>query len=212
MHIACLINGVEVSLEIPQEAVPAPCAHLFRGFSCELKRLGFVWGRYSVNLPLPITRNKRFVFECHSLAILTKDSTYRALRENIERSAKNYTTHVISKKGLYGELTLGRYVGFNSDAAAGRIVLEGLAKSLHDEFAESLVSIHVPEAATILTKREREILAWTAEGKTAAETAMILNLSAPTIAFHLKNVMEKLNCANKIQAAVKATSLGILRN
>ncbi len=36
------------------------------------------------------------------------------------------------------------------------------------------------------SKREKEILKWTAEGKTSAEIAMILSISENTVNFHQK--------------------------
>jgi LuxR family quorum-sensing system transcriptional regulator SolR len=54
-------------------------------------------------------------------------------------------------------------------------------------------------------------LALDTEGKTAPEIGQILSVSTNTIAFHLKNIVAKLASSNKIQAAVKATALGILR-
>lgn len=42
------------------------------------------------------------------------------------------------------------------------------------------------------SKREKEILKWTAEGKTSAEIAMILSISENTVNFHQKNMQKKL--------------------
>jgi len=61
-----------------------------------------------------------------------------------------------------------------------------------------------------LTKREREVLQWTADGKTSGEMAEILNLSEHTINFHLKNAICKLKTANKTAAVIKAARLGLL--
>lgn len=41
------------------------------------------------------------------------------------------------------------------------------------------------------SKREKEILKWTAEGKTSAEIAMILSISENTVNFHQKNMQKK---------------------
>ncbi len=47
------------------------------------------------------------------------------------------------------------------------------------------------------SKREKEILKWTAEGKTSAEIAMILSISENTVNFHQKNMQKKINAPNK---------------
>jgi LuxR family transcriptional regulator len=47
------------------------------------------------------------------------------------------------------------------------------------------------------SRRELEILKWTAEGKTSAEVAMILSISENTVNFHQKNMQRKFNCAKQ---------------
>jgi LuxR family quorum-sensing system transcriptional regulator SolR len=61
-----------------------------------------------------------------------------------------------------------------------------------------------------LTKREVEILRWTAAGKSADEIAHVLHLSVNTINYHIKKSIAKLDVPNKTAAAVKAAVLGLL--
>lgn len=61
-----------------------------------------------------------------------------------------------------------------------------------------------------LTVREKEILRWTALGKTYLEVSIILNIDTRTVKFHLVNAMRKLRSTNKTEAAVKASLLGLL--
>lgn len=68
----------------------------------------------------------------------------------------------------------------------------------------------MPESRSTLTARERECLLWTASGKTYAEIATILGIDTRTVKFHLVNTMQKLQAANKTEAAIKATVLGLL--
>ena len=51
-----------------------------------------------------------------------------------------------------------------------------------------------------LTEREREVLAWAAEGKTAWEIGCILNLSQRTVEWHMRQVCKKLGASNRLQA------------
>lgn len=60
------------------------------------------------------------------------------------------------------------------------------------------------------SKREREILKWTAEGKTSAEIAMILSISENTVNFHQKNMQKKFNAPNKTQIACYAAATGFI--
>lgn len=60
------------------------------------------------------------------------------------------------------------------------------------------------------SKREKEILRWTAEGKTSAEIAMILSISENTVNFHQKNMQKKINAPNKTQVACYAAATGLI--
>ncbi|CAI6174379.1 LuxR C-terminal-related transcriptional regulator [Escherichia coli] len=60
------------------------------------------------------------------------------------------------------------------------------------------------------SKREKEILKWTAEGKTSAEIAMILSISENTVNFHQKNMRKKINAPNKTQVACYAAATGLI--
>jgi DNA-binding response OmpR family regulator len=61
-----------------------------------------------------------------------------------------------------------------------------------------------------LSEREIEALTWAARGKTSAEIAMILGLTKRTVDFHIDNARDKLGVTTRIQAAVKATSGGLI--
>ncbi|TVT83729.1 autoinducer binding domain-containing protein [Pseudomonas sp. H3(2019)] len=59
-------------------------------------------------------------------------------------------------------------------------------------------------SATQLSTRETEVLKWSAQGKTASETGLILNLTPRTVNFHMGNAIKKLGVTNKISAVVQA--------
>jgi LuxR family quorum sensing-dependent transcriptional regulator len=56
----------------------------------------------------------------------------------------------------------------------------------------------------ILTKREREVLQWTAVGKTAWEISQILHIAEQTVVSHVKSAAEKLDTPNRIATVVAA--------
>ncbi|QIG74575.1 LuxR family transcriptional regulator protein [Rhizobium phage RHph_Y25] len=60
----------------------------------------------------------------------------------------------------------------------------------------------MPEAH--ITPREKEVLKWMADGKTAWEIAGILTLSEHTIRNHIKNVRRKLHADNSIHLMATA--------
>lgn len=60
------------------------------------------------------------------------------------------------------------------------------------------------------SKRELEILKWTAEGKTSAEISIILSISENTVNFHQKNMQRKFDAPNKTQIACYAAAIGVI--
>ena len=67
-----------------------------------------------------------------------------------------------------------------------------------------------PRCQPMLSLREREVLEWTACGKTSEEIARILELSVSAVNFHVKNLLFKLQCCNKAAAVARAALLGML--
>ncbi|MDE1180636.1 autoinducer binding domain-containing protein [Paraburkholderia sp.] len=61
-----------------------------------------------------------------------------------------------------------------------------------------------------LSPREREVMRWTAEGKTAAEIGLLLGIAETTCIFHIGNATRKLGGVNKTQAATRAAVLGLI--
>lgn len=114
--------------------------------------------------------------------------------------------------GAVGLLTLARSAEQLSDAelAANQAKMSWLTQYAHAAMARLLTPKLAPETQIAMTAREKEVLRWTAEGKTAYEIAQILSVSERTVNFHVNNVVAKLQTSNKTQAAVKAAVLGLL--
>ena len=80
---------------------------------------------------------------------------------------------------------------------------------------ETAVRVLLPEAAPLpplphLTAREREVLQWTREGKSAWAVGQILAMSEHTVNYHLRNAMRKLAVSSKHMAILKAISVGLI--
>lgn len=59
-----------------------------------------------------------------------------------------------------------------------------------------------------LTPREREILQWSAAGKTAEDVGVILNITRHTVESHHRHIREKYDAINLVHAVAKAIHLG----
>ncbi|MFY1832363.1 autoinducer binding domain-containing protein [Myxococcus fulvus] len=115
--------------------------------------------------------------------------------------------------GVFGLLTFARA----SPEPLSDEALEALrqpmlvtAHQLHARMMGLLVPRLAPDVDTALTPREREVLLWTGEGKTSADISTILDISERTVNFHIGNALLKLNATNKVQAVVKALTLGLM--
>ncbi|MFK3661090.1 transcriptional regulator SdiA [Scandinavium sp. NPDC088450] len=83
-----------------------------------------------------------------------------------------------------------------------------MAMSLGALVRQEDTTVMAPEMK--FSKRELEILKWTAEGKTSAEISIILSISENTVNFHQKNMQKKFNAPNKTQIACYAAAIGII--
>lgn len=118
----------------------------------------------------------------------------------------------IDVQGIRGMLTLARSDESLSEAElrTNGHQIAWLTQVAHQCMSRLVEKRILPDAAVKLSSREKEVLQWTAEGKTAGETSEIMNITERTVNFHIANAMEKLSCANKTAATVRAALLGLL--
>lgn len=83
-----------------------------------------------------------------------------------------------------------------------------LCNTLHALFSEHYLDRLAPSPE--LSKRELEVLKWSAIGKTASDIACILSLSISTVNFHIRSVIAKTNAANKAGAVAIAVGQGLI--
>ncbi|CBJ36393.1 Transcriptional activator protein solR [Ralstonia solanacearum CMR15] len=126
---------------------------------------------------------------------------------NVGVARSSWTAH-----GAFGLLTLARGADPLSAAELEQLsaTTNWLANLAHALMSPFLMPKLVPESSAALTAREREVLCWTGEGKTAYEIGQILRISERTVNFHVNNVLLKLAATNKVQAVVKAIAIGLI--
>jgi LuxR family transcriptional regulator, quorum-sensing system regulator SolR len=221
------------------QAIAAACG-IFADVAKALRRVGFQHCHYRIILPIPVSQPTVIELDSRELATanytvlarsdldncagfsidhalleligLLRDTRARRDKEAGLYSKPKDSVTVVSyhHNGAVGHMTFTPVLTLPNPRSRQPIV-ECVARLVHERIASLLVANYVPESGASLTSREREVLRWTAEGKTAPEIGQILSVSTNTIAFHRKNIVAKLASSNKIQAAVKATALGILR-
>ncbi|MGH1397754.1 MAG: helix-turn-helix transcriptional regulator [Alphaproteobacteria bacterium] len=75
-----------------------------------------------------------------------------------------------------------------------------IATVFHDKYLSLFTKPKIPN----FSEREKDILLWSAEGKTDWEISKIINISVPTVRFHWKNIFEKTGVNSKTFATTIA--------
>lgn len=88
--------------------------------------------------------------------------------------------------------------------------LNALAWQFHVAFAAIAQPTAQARRGIGLSKRERDCLQWTAEGKSAWDVSVILQISENTVNYHLKNALRKLGVTSRTVAVIKAIRLNLI--
>jgi LuxR family transcriptional regulator len=123
-----------------------------------------------------------------------------------------WTIAVHGRHGELGVISLARSADeLTSDELADcEAKLVWLSHAANGVVENIIAQKNAPAVMPVLTQREREVLRWTAFGKTSDEIGMILGISSRTVNFHITMVLEKLEAVNKTQAVAKAVILDLL--
>jgi len=95
-------------------------------------------------------------------------------------------------------------------AAAGEALFgPGIARRMMNFFREPPKTEATSPAFPELTEREREILTLIAQGQSNAAIAERLVISLKTVSNHISNIFNKLQVADRAQAAIRAREAGL---
>lgn len=144
-----------------------------------------------------------------SVIMLAVDENEEQLFEALRSGAKGY----LLKSILPNEL-----LTFIHMVHRGETVITGLAARKMIEYVANQQPFGLRTPANrkiktdLLTRREKEILAQVIKGLTNREIAEVLGISENTVKNHLRNIMEKLQMNNRVQAATFALQEGWLQS
>ena len=145
------------------------------------------------------------------------DALFRATPELWEEArsfglAAGWCQSSVIRGRVAGMLTFARSADLleASELRAKAPALEWLVSLGHLRMSDLILPHLLPELHRPLTPQERNVLRWSADGKTCSEVSEILNISERTVTFHVRNAVSKLACANKTGAVSKALLLGLL--
>jgi DNA-binding NarL/FixJ family response regulator len=108
---------------------------------------------------------------------------------------------------------IGKSIDPTDLAAAVRALLSDavrIGSPAQNGHEEPAVAVAAPNGASILTKREIEILRLTADGLSNSQMATRLWVTEQTVKFHLSNVYRKIDVRNRTEASRWAQQHGIL--
>ena len=135
-----------------------------------------------------------------AVLMLTVSEDCEALGECLKLGARGYLLKKIDQDFLLRSIR----AAYNGDSV--------ISPQMMTKFVNRLSE--APEAArtrqaqgtdpTVLTRRERQTLAWLARGVSNKEIARALNLAESTVKVHVQSILRKLNLSSRVQAAIYA--------
>ncbi|MBO3458490.1 response regulator transcription factor [Aetokthonos hydrillicola Thurmond2011] len=144
--------------------------------------------------------------------ILTADKTQDTVTKAFKHGADSYCIKNLPKKKL-AEAVYATYQGESwIDSTIGKILIENMKNQPKAARQTSKIS-HKKECtsgASTLSQREIDVLQLIAQGMSNEKIAAHLYISIGTVRSHVHRILQKLNCENRSQVAIKAISLGLV--
>jgi DNA-binding NarL/FixJ family response regulator len=137
------------------------------------------------------------------IVILTVSEDDQDLFEAVRCGAHGYLLKKIEPQALFDTL---RAV-MRGEASISRMMAAKLMREFRREKERAASGV---EPKPELTPREIGVLEHVAQGKSNKEIAAALAIAENTVKNHLKNILEKLHLANRVQAATYALRQGLL--
>jgi DNA-binding NarL/FixJ family response regulator len=140
--------------------------------------------------------------------LLTIDEIEEHLFEALRLGAKGY----LLKNLLPNELLTFIHMVYRGESIISGPIVRKIVEFITSHQPSELKTVRTLKKTDILTKREKEILLHVIKGCTNREIAVSLYISENTVKNHLRNIMEKLQMNNRVQAATYALQEGWLQN
>ncbi|WP_332305181.1 helix-turn-helix transcriptional regulator [Rhizobium sp. GR12] len=116
---------------------------------------------------------------------------------------------MVPVNGMNGNRHLMNFAG-DRDALPQSSLNELGMIALHALEAYDRLSYAGSKGPSPLTKRELDVVRWTAQGKTSVEIAELLSISEHTVNAYMNNAMRKLDCVNRAQLVAKTIRLRLI--
>lgn len=122
---------------------------------------------------------------------------------------KGFLVPILRSSGFHACVTMaGEQPDYEPDAKRAIHLLSLFA---HARATLLLDGTKAPDVYETLTEREKEVLKWTAAGKSSWDIARILNITERTVNWTIGKAMRKLDAVNRTQAVVNAIRTGAIQ-
>lgn len=135
-----------------------------------------------------------------AVLMLTVSEDCEALGECLKLGARGYLLKKIDQDFLLRSIR----AAYNGDSVISPQMMTKFVNRLSEPPEAARTSQAQGTDPTVLTRRERQTLAWLARGVSNKEIARALNLADSTVKVHVQSILRKLNLSSRVQAAIYA--------
>lgn len=135
-----------------------------------------------------------------AVLMLTVSEDCEALGECLKLGARGYLLKKIDQDFLLRSIR----AAYNGDSVISPQMMTKFVNRLSEPPEAARTRQTQGTDPTVLTRRERQTLAWLARGVSNKEIARALNLAESTVKVHVQSILRKLNLSSRVQAAIYA--------
>lgn len=135
-----------------------------------------------------------------AVLMLTVSEDCEALGECLKLGARGYLLKKIDQDFLLRSIR----AAYNGDSVISPQMMTKFVNRLSEPPGAARTRQAQGTDPTVLTRRERQTLAWLARGVSNKEIARALNLAESTVKVHVQSILRKLNLSSRVQAAIYA--------
>ena len=135
-----------------------------------------------------------------AVLMLTVSEDCEALGECLKLGARGYLLKKIDQDFLLRSIR----AAYNGDSVISPQMMTKFVNRLSEPPEAARTRQSQGTEPTVLTRRERQTLAWLARGVSNKEIARALNLAESTVKVHVQSILRKLNLSSRVQAAIYA--------
>lgn len=137
-----------------------------------------------------------------TVLMLTVSEDCEVLGECLKLGARGYLLKKIDQDFLLRSI---RHACQGDSVVSPQMMTKFVSHVAEPESTQRTTRSAVPgQDPSVLTRRERETLAWLSRGVSNKEIARALNLAESTVKVHVQSILRKLNLSSRVQAAIYA--------